>query len=62
MKHIKHIILIMIVTILFNGCIVGDVVALPFRVTGAVVNVVAPDIVGDTITDIGDVADAAIPF
>jgi hypothetical protein len=30
--------------ILFSGCIVGDVVALPFRVTGAVVNVVAPDL------------------
>jgi polygalacturonase len=48
--------------ILFSGCIVGDVVALPFRVTGAVVNVVAPDVVGDTITDAGDVLDAAIPF
>jgi hypothetical protein len=60
--NLKQIILVTLVTILFSGCIVGDAVALPFRVTGAVVNVVAPDVVGDTITDVGDVLDAAIPF
>jgi hypothetical protein len=60
--NLKHILLAVMAVILFSGCIVGDVVALPFRVTGAVVNVVAPDIVGDTIMDTGDVLDAAIPF
>jgi len=59
---IKTIILSFITMILFTGCIVGDVVALPFRVTGAVVNVVAPDVVGDSISGVGDVVDTAIPF
>ena len=58
----KHIIFISLITIIFQGCIVGDVVALPFRVTGAVVNVVAPDAVGDAISGTGDVLDTAIPF
>ncbi len=48
--------------LLFAGCGVGSVVALPFKAVGAVVNVVTPDVVGDTISDVGDVADAAIPF
>ena len=48
--------------IVFSGCGVGSVVAAPFKVTGAIVNVVTPDIVGDTISGVGDVADAAIPF
>ena len=34
----KYIVGIMI-ALTFNGCIVGDVVALPFRITGAVVDV-----------------------
>ena len=59
---IKHLILTFLVALMFQGCIVGDVVALPFRVTGAVVNVVAPDVVGDTISGTGDVLDTAIPF
>lgn len=46
----------------FNGCIVGDVVALPFRITGAVVNVITPDIIGDSISTTGDAIDTAIPF
>ena len=62
MKQIKYIPLLIITTILFNGCFVGDAVALPFRVTGAVVNVIAPDVVGDSISGTGDVLDAAIPF
>jgi hypothetical protein len=57
----KYIIGIMI-ALTFSGCIVGDVVALPFRVTGAVLNVVTPDIVGDSVTGVGDAADTAIPF
>ena len=59
---LTHIILMIFVAFLFQGCIVGDVVALPFRVTGAVVNVVAPDVVGDAISGTGDVLDTAIPF
>ena len=59
---IKHLILVFLVALMFQGCIVGDVVALPFRVTGAVVNVVAPDVVGDAISGTGDVLDTAIPF
>ncbi|PLY04117.1 MAG: hypothetical protein C0625_17310 [Arcobacter sp.] len=58
---IKYIIGILI-AIIFNGCIVGDVVALPFRVTGAVLNTVTPDVVGDTVSGVGDAADTAIPF
>ena len=48
--------------ILFSGCGVGSVVALPFKAAGAAVNVVAPDVVGDTISGVGDVADTVIPF
>lgn len=62
MRNLKQFLLLLLITLLFSGCIVGDTVALPFRVTGAVVNVIAPDIIGDTITDTGDVIDAAIPF
>lgn len=51
-----------IIAFLFSGCIVGDIVALPFRVTGAVVNTVAPDVVGDSISGVGDSADTVIPF
>jgi len=51
-----------LVTMLFTGCIVGDVVALPFRITGAVVNTIAPDIVGDSISNTGELLDTVIPF
>ncbi len=46
----------------FQGCIVGTVAAVPFKVVGAAVNVVTPDIVGDTISATGDVVDTVIPF
>jgi len=52
----------MALVITFNGCIVGDVVSLPFKVTGAVVNTITPDIVGDSISTTGDVVDTVIPF
>lgn len=52
----------LIIALTFNGCIMGDVVALPFRVTGAVVNVITPDAVGDSISSTGDAIDTAIPF
>ncbi|WP_321311285.1 DUF6726 family protein [Halarcobacter sp.] len=58
---IKYIFMILVL-IIFNGCVVGDTIALPFRVTGAVVNVVAPDVVGDTISTTGNSIDTAIPF
>ena len=51
-----------LIALTFNGCIVGDVVALPFRVTGAVINVVAPDAIGDSISSTGDAIDTAVPF
>jgi hypothetical protein len=52
--------LFLIITL--QGCIVGTVVSAPFKVVGAVVNTVTPDIVGDTISATGDVVDMAIPF
>lgn len=58
----KQYLLIIFITVMFSGCIVGDVVALPFRVTGAVLNTVTPDIVGDTVSGVGEAADTAIPF
>jgi hypothetical protein len=62
MTLIKKSILLLMVLIFFSGCVVGDIAALPFRVTGAVVNTVAPDIVGDGISSTGDAIDTAIPF
>jgi len=59
---LKHTIFLILAALFFSGCGVGSVVAAPFKVTGAIVNVVTPDIVGDTISGVGDVADAAIPF
>jgi len=44
---------------MFSCCIVGTVVSLPFKAVGAAVNVVAPDVVGDSISE---VADIVIPF
>jgi hypothetical protein len=46
----------------FNGCIVGDALALPFRVLGDVVQVVTPDPIGESISGVGDAIDTAIPF
>ncbi|NPA81390.1 MAG: hypothetical protein GXO31_02150 [Epsilonproteobacteria bacterium] len=52
-----------ILTALFlTGCGVGSLVAVPFKVTGAVVNVVTPDVVGDTISGTGEVIEDTIPF
>jgi hypothetical protein len=56
------IVLIALLAIMFSGCGVGSLVALPFKAVGAVANVVAPDAVGDTISGVGEAADAAIPF
>jgi hypothetical protein len=56
------IILVALMAVLFSGCGVGSLVALPFKAVGAVANVVTPDVVGDGISAVGDAADAAIPF
>lgn len=54
--------ILLMITVMFSGCIVGTVASLPFKAVGAVTNVVAPSAVGDTISGVGDVVDAAIPF
>jgi hypothetical protein len=51
-----------IIALTFSGCIVGDTLALPFRVTGAVLEVVTPDPIGGSVADVGDAIDTAIPF
>lgn len=61
-RIIKRLLIITLITISFTGCIVGDAVALPFKVTGAVVNTIAPDVVGDSISGTGEILDAIIPF
>lgn len=53
---------ILFIAISFQGCLVGKVVSAPFKVAGAVVNTVTPDVVGDTISTTGDVVDTVIPF
>jgi hypothetical protein len=60
--NIKLLVMSCIVSFIFTGCGVGTLVALPFKVTGAVVNVVTPDVVGDSISTAGDAVDTAIPF
>jgi hypothetical protein len=57
-----QILFILLVTLSIQGCGVGSLVAAPFKVVGAVVNIVTPDIIGDTIAGTGDVLDTAIPF
>jgi hypothetical protein len=59
---IKILLTMVAAMLFFSGCGVGSIVAVPFKVTGAVVNVVAPDVVGDAISGAGDAVDAAIPF
>lgn len=60
MKNIRFIFIMAI--FLFSGCGVGSIVAVPFKVGGAVINVVTPDVVGDSLEKTGDALDAAIPF
>lgn len=56
------IILLAMTALLFSGCIVGTVAALPFKAVGAVTKVIAPDAIGSAISGVGDVVDTAIPF
>ncbi len=58
----KTLVLTLFTVIFLSGCGVGSLVAVPFKVTGAVVNVVTPDIVGDTISGTGEVIEDTIPF
>ena len=58
----RSIIVAFIVVFFFAGCGVGSLVALPFKVTGAAVNVVAPEAVGDSIAETGDLIEDTIPF
>jgi hypothetical protein len=53
---------VLLLILSLSGCGVGSLLALPFKVTGAVVNVIAPDVVGDSISGTGDALDTAIPF
>ena len=62
LAFIKQMMLIFITSLFFTGCGVGSLVAVPFKVTGAVLNVVTPDIVGDSVAGAGDIIDTAIPF
>ena len=61
-KRIINLIFTLSIPLLFTACGIGSLVAVPFKVTGAVVNIVTPDIVGDTISGTGEAVDAAIPF
>jgi hypothetical protein len=60
--RLLQIIFICFIAISIQGCIVGTVVSAPFKVAGAVVNTVTPDIVGDSISGTGEIIDAVIPF
>lgn len=62
LKTILKSLLFIFIILSFQACFVGKVVSAPFKVAGAVVNTVTPDIVGDTISTTGDVVDAVIPF
>ncbi len=62
MKIVLKICLMFLIACSFQGCLVGTVVSAPLKITGAVVNTVTPDVVGDTISGTGEVVDAVIPF
>lgn len=60
--RLKIVLISSLFAFLLSGCGVGTLIALPFKVTGEVVNVVTPEVVGDSISGIGEVVDTAIPF
>ncbi|PID48380.1 MAG: hypothetical protein CR967_00025 [Proteobacteria bacterium] len=62
MKFILKTFLLLFIAFAFQGCIVGTAVSFPIKITGKVLNVVTPDVVGDTVSFTGEVVDAAIPF
>jgi hypothetical protein len=57
-----QIVFIFFIAISIQACVVGTVVSAPFKVVGAVVNTVTPDVVGDSISGTGEIIDAVIPF
>jgi hypothetical protein len=57
-----QIVFIFFISVSIQACVVGTVVSAPFKVVGAVVNTVTPDVVGDSISGTGDIIDAVIPF
>jgi len=61
-KLTQNLIFLFLISFLINGCGVGSLVAVPFKVTGAIVNIVTPEVVGDTISGTGDVLEDTIPF
>ncbi len=62
MKLILKTLYLIALIIYLQGCLVGKAVSLPFKATGAVLNTVTPDAVGDTVSITGDVIDTVIPF
>ncbi len=58
----KQFIFLLFLSLFFQGCVIGSIVAAPFEITGAVLNTVTPDIVGDSVSGTGKILDAAIPF
>jgi hypothetical protein len=58
MKDLIFILLIGTTMLLFSGCGASSVAVVPFKVTGALVNVVAPDFVGDVFCGVGEVVEA----
>lgn len=50
------------ITVLFNGCVVGTIIAAPFHASDIIVNTIIPDIVGDSISVVGTVVDIVTPF
>lgn len=59
---ILKIVFLISVPMIFSGCIVGSTLALPFKAAGSVINVVTPDIVGDSVSGVGEVVDTVVPF
>ena len=62
MNYLKISVITSLLSLLFSGCVVGKVVAAPFHAAGEIINVVTPDIVGDTVSGVGTVVDTIIPF
>ena len=56
------IVIVALMALMFSGCGLGSLIALPFKAVGAVTDVIAPAAVGDAIRGVGDAADLAIPF
>lgn len=58
----KYWMILVTITLLVQGCMVGTIVSAPFKITGAVLNTVTPDVVGDSVSGTGEVLDTVIPF